>query len=114
VDVSTTSALAIIGAISTPVVAIAAEVYNHVRAERDRAVVRDLARDAQTHDRETRRNDEEHAQTIRRGDRAYEARKDVYRRIMRRSPVAGRRRARRADGAIRGLRGDAATARAAG
>ena len=66
-----TGVVAIVGAVSTPVVALAAFVYNHVRGKEDRADARALATDAQQHDLEVRRR-----------ERAYEARKEAYTNVL--------------------------------
>jgi len=65
---SATAVVAIVGAISTPVVAIAGYFFNHVTSRSDREAARQLAKDAHDHELEVRRR-----------ERAYEDRKSAYR-----------------------------------
>jgi len=55
--VTATATVAIVGAISTPVVAIAGYVFHEVSARRDRSAALDLARENNTHELQVRRRE---------------------------------------------------------
>lgn len=79
---SATAAVAVIGAISTPLVAVAGYVFNQKRAARDRETTRNLAQDAHSHERQLAAQARAHERQMRQGERAYEDRKAAYRVVI--------------------------------
>jgi hypothetical protein len=78
-----TAVVAIVGAISTPVVAIAGYMFNERRAREDRAATRALADDTHGHERELAAAARSHERLLRVGERVYEDRKATYRLVLR-------------------------------
>jgi hypothetical protein len=66
-----TTFVAVVGAIGTPVVALAGYLFNDRRASRDREATMELTRASH-----------EHEMDVRRRERAYEARKEAYRIVL--------------------------------
>lgn len=80
---SATAAVAIIGAVATPAVAIAGFVFNHRRAQADRAATRELAHDTHTHELQLAEGQREHEQELRRKERLFDARRETYVDVLR-------------------------------
>jgi hypothetical protein len=90
---SATAAVAVIGAISTPVVAFAGYLFNNSRARGDREAARTLASDTQEatrtlaadahlHERELAQQAQAHERELRQSERAYDDRKIAYRTVL--------------------------------
>jgi hypothetical protein len=80
---SATATVAVIGAIATPLVAIAGYVFNERRARADREATRALAEDAHIHERRLAEGAREHEERLRRNERLYEARREIYLDLLR-------------------------------
>jgi hypothetical protein len=78
-----TEIVAIAGAISTLVVAIAGYIFNERRSRIDRAAARDLAEDAHAHERQLAGGQREHEERLRRNERLYDARRETYLEVLR-------------------------------
>jgi len=81
--VTATAFVAVAGAISTPLVAIAGYVFNERRGRDDRAATRALADGAHHHERELAEATRQHERDLRVGERLYEDRKATYRLLLR-------------------------------
>jgi hypothetical protein len=73
--------MALIGVLSTVVVAIGGYVFNYLAGERDREASRQLADDAHKHERALAETAQAHQRQLRQGERAYEDRKATYRQV---------------------------------
>jgi hypothetical protein len=76
--VTATAVVAIVGAVSTPGVALLGYVYGERRSRSDREAARLLARDEQKHEREMLVVTNRHSSSLRTTDRIYEDRKSAY------------------------------------
>jgi hypothetical protein len=81
--VSATEIVAIAGAISTPVVAIAGYVFSERRSRGDRAAARELADDAHSQERQLADAQRKHEAELRRRERLYTARRETYLGLLR-------------------------------
>ena len=77
-----TAIVAVIGAVSTPLVAAAGFWFNDRRANHDRTAARQLAEDSQQHELALRREEQGHELDVRRRERAYEDRRASYRNAL--------------------------------
>jgi hypothetical protein len=75
---SPTDVVAIVGAISTPLIALAGYKFNEIRSRDDRASARALAEDSHRHERELAEKQREHEAQLRRSERAYNDRREAY------------------------------------
>jgi hypothetical protein len=82
-----TEIVAIVGAISTPVVAIAGYVFNERRSRDDRAATRKLTEDSHAHERQLAEGQREHEERLRRNERLYNARREAYLDVLRQTLV---------------------------
>jgi hypothetical protein len=78
-----TEIVAIVGAISTPAIAIAGYIFNERRSRDDRAATRELAEDSHAHERQLAEGERDHAERLRRNERLYDARRDTYLDLLR-------------------------------
>jgi hypothetical protein len=78
-----TAVVAVVGAISTPVVAIAGYVFNERRSHVDRQAARQLAEDSHDHERQLAEGQREHEAGLRRSERLYAARRETYLDLLR-------------------------------
>ncbi len=74
---SATAIVAVTGAISTPLVAIAGYVFNERRSRADRAATRELTTEGHGHERQLAEGQREHEAQLRRDERQYEDRRDA-------------------------------------
>jgi hypothetical protein len=80
---SATETVAIVGAISTPAVALAGYVFSEWRSRGDRAATRQLAAETHLHERELAEGGRKHEESLRRNERLYNARRDTYLDVLR-------------------------------
>jgi hypothetical protein len=80
---TTTEIVAVIGTISTPVVAIAGYIFNERRARADRQATRELAEDSHGHERQLAEGQRTHEALLRRHERLYEVRRQTYLDLLR-------------------------------
>jgi hypothetical protein len=79
---NTTELVAVIGAISTPAVAIAGYVFNERRVREDRKSTRDLSVESHRHERELAEAARAHERQLRVGERLYDDKKETYRVVL--------------------------------
>jgi hypothetical protein len=85
---SATEIVAVVGAISTPVVALAGYGFNERRSRDDRAATRELAQDSHEHEGLLAEAQREHEAELRRNERLYTDRKETYVELLKVAAIA--------------------------